>query len=307
MKSWIAWLASIVVSLLYVVAIYYHTPASLKGLERDDLRVIHHRMHRLDILTVLLIVIVPLLVATIDGVLWSLIMRYTGVVPGFTINHSIQLDLLGIFKLLILICSLYVGPITFNAYYYYKYAGDEGGWDLFNDFVDSFVIIQGFRDHVFAPITEELVYRSMVLTLFHQQGKTWYTMYLTPLLFGIAHIHHGYQMRCQYKDLPLKTIIFGTSFQTLYTTIFGILTNYLFYKYHTVWCCIMVHGVCNLLGFPSYTKYATPVIVDRDDTTENTQPDSEPPSTTSAFSNEGKNLYLVLLGIGIVLFVVQVI
>lgn len=298
-------MGSVVVALLYVVAIYYRTPEALKGLERDDLRVVYHRMTRLTILTVLLMVVVPWLVATVDDELWALMVRYTGVVPGFTRNGSGVEDLSAVAKLLMLICSLYVGPIGFNAYYYYKYSDNEGGWDLFNDFVDNFVIVQGFRDHVFAPITEELVYRSVILTLFHEQGKTWYTMYLTPLLFGIAHVHHGYQLWRQYGDLPVTSIVFGTAFQTLYTTVFGILTNYLFYKYHIVWSCIVVHGVCNLLGFPSFGKYATPVVVERDVLEQlELQSESEPEGNSDG-SSGSKNLYLVLLAVGVVLFVLQ--
>ncbi|KAJ2859641.1 CAAX prenyl protease, partial [Coemansia asiatica] len=76
------------------------------------------------------------------------------------------------------------------------------------------------RNFVVGPVTEELVFRSSVVALWTASGiSTNRTIFLSPLIFGLAHIHHAVS---QYRDgRPLKVVLLGTVFQFVYTTLFG--------------------------------------------------------------------------------------
>ncbi|WFD43712.1 CAAX prenyl protease [Malassezia psittaci] len=59
--------------------------------------------------------------------------------------------------------------------------------------------LQFMRNFVVAPISEELVFRSsMLVTTQTTDAVTPQRMiYITPLYFGIAHLHHAYEVYCQ--------------------------------------------------------------------------------------------------------------
>ena len=220
----LSYITSILIASSYVFSIYFHQPSFLITKYRNDVEVIHYRLTRVTILCISL-----LLVFSFKG------LRPLGLVPGFTLTHSFFTDIFNIIRALILIVTLYIGPIV-------NYLENTTPTSFIEDFSQNFLNIHGFRDHIFAPLTEEFIYRALILDV---AGFTWWS----PFLFGIAHIHHAYFMY-NHSKLPPSMIIFNTIFQTTYTTLFGLLANHLFVKYQNLWCCVVVHAVCNLMGFP---------------------------------------------------------
>ncbi|PSK77464.1 hypothetical protein CJJ07_002728 [Candidozyma auris] len=124
-------------------------------------------------------------------------------------------------------------------------------YSIVQDMKEEYASLWGFRDHVFAPVTEELIYRALVLCILQPVvSSTWALTVYTPMLFGLAHLHHGWSL---YKQgTSLVTVLFTAAFQFLYTTVFGILANRVYLESgNNLWCAIVTHSTCNLGGFPS--------------------------------------------------------
>lgn len=114
--------------------------------------------------------------------------------------------------------------------------------------VEDFGTIFGFRDLVFAPVTEELIYRAVIDTILTSRYSTKAVTFGSPLLFGVAHIHHGYALLRDHR--PVAEVVVGVLFQTLYTTLFGTVANVIYMEKGSFWGGVLVHGVCNMMGIP---------------------------------------------------------
>lgn len=236
----VAYLISIIAACVYVVAVHLGQKLSL---DRNDPVVIRGRMLRVSIACVILIIGTPLL------------LTYVFQVYPDTATSLRQLKLFNFQKLgmdlqsVLLICVLYVGPIWD---YLYSINYDMKKW--LKEMNEEITLIWGIRDLIFAPVTEELVYRSIILLIFNPllaSGSMSRTAYIitTPLVFGVSHIHHGYTLYT-FKKIQLPMVLFNGFVQFTYTTLFGILSNYLLLKNDSIYGCIIVHSICNCMGFP---------------------------------------------------------
>lgn len=258
-----AFLVSLYVAVSYVAAIYT-TSRDLEDYPsgRDDPRVIRRRMKRITLVVLVNMLVVPWLISRYgDEVSFTEAVLNLGVVPGYRRNR--KWDLVGyvqeICRAISLIALLYVGPLTDAVLYYLLVPGKH--W--YADFGEEMFNIWGFRNYVFAPITEEIVYTSMLVNIYTStfpadspvRLKT--VIWKTPLFFGVAHLHHAYEMQRQ-GVASLATILLSSTLQIAYTTLFGSLTNYIFLRTGgNLWACIAVHALCNFLGFPESSKLAT--------------------------------------------------
>lgn len=227
-------------------------PANIVNRERDEIAVVKYRLFRVSLLCISLTVLIPQVLSILDtksGYLHFL--RSFGVIPGFTLSHSIGSDLLNSIHSVTLICVLFAGPI---ADYIYNLIARYGPKIVLEDIEANFGTIHGFRDQVFAPITEELIFRAMVVNILQsdvtaRHSANWIT-YISPLFFGISHIHHARQL--YRKNISGSVVIFNTLFQTAYTTLFGILANKVYLaSSNNLLSPILLHSVCNLMGFPA--------------------------------------------------------
>ena len=226
--------------LLYVGAIYWSRLPEIKRRDRDDPRVIAHRVKRILAVCLVWLVVVPL---TAPMLVASLV-RLMGFIPGFTNNYSLAADVIGLLKAIRTIGALYLG--TMFAYFY-QLKLDVAAF--IDDVYINFFTFQGYRDHIFAPLTEEFVYRSVVLTYLAKLLPV--VVYASPLLFGLAHLHHAWEVRRHHPKMPWTIVWAQAAFQLVYTTVFGMLLTYFFRKYHdNVWTCVALHFLCNLLQFP---------------------------------------------------------
>ncbi|KAF5327380.1 hypothetical protein D9619_003896 [Psilocybe cf. subviscida] len=114
--------------------------------------------------------------------------------------------------------------------------------------------VYGLRNYVIAPITEEIVFRSCVIAVHHLSGASLHSMiFLAPLTFGLAHIHHAYEAFHRYGSdaHAARVAAVSCTFQFAYTTIFGFLASYLFLRTGSVLPPITAHIFCNMMGFPN--------------------------------------------------------
>lgn len=109
-----------------------------------------------------------------------------------------------------------------------------------------------FRNIVFAPLTEEVVFRAvMIPSMWLAASATSSPMTIalhSPLWFGVAHAHHFLdKMRTK---VPLISNVVSTLVQLTYTSIFGLIAALFFMRTGNLLAPIASHVVCNLLGLP---------------------------------------------------------
>ncbi|XP_067641170.1 CAAX prenyl protease 2 [Eurosta solidaginis] len=114
--------------------------------------------------------------------------------------------------------------------------------------LDSFQNILWIRNHVMAPLSEEFVFRACMMPLILQSFSPLTSVFITPLFFGTAHIHHiGERLSL---GMELKTAIVISCFQLTYTTIFGFYSSFLFARTGHFIAPFLVHAFCNHMGLP---------------------------------------------------------
>jgi prenyl protein peptidase len=122
-------------------------------------------------------------------------------------------------------------------------------------------VVVGFRHLLFCtpidveqgPVSEEIIWRSMVIPLHilaNISGKN--IVFITPLYFGIAHLHHLYEFRLTHPHTPMLLAIFRSLFQFTYTSLFGFFAAFVFLRTGNVWSAILAHSFCNWLGLPRF-------------------------------------------------------
>ncbi|KAM0263397.1 hypothetical protein ACHAQJ_001253 [Trichoderma viride] len=108
-----------------------------------------------------------------------------------------------------------------------------------------------WRNLVAGPITEECLFRSAAIPLLLMAGTSvGRIIFLSPVVFGLAHLHHFYEFRVTHPQTPLVAAIARSVLQFTYTSIFGALTNFLFLRTGSLLAVILVHAFCNSMGLP---------------------------------------------------------
>lgn len=110
-----------------------------------------------------------------------------------------------------------------------------------------------WRNYVISPFTEEFVFRSCMLPLLCVHFSLVQCVFLAPLFFGLAHLHHiieGYKL----KEAPLSMLVKQHLFQFVYTYIFGSYSCYLFLRTGNLFSSFAAHSFCNLMGFPNIVE-----------------------------------------------------
>lgn len=176
------------------------------------------------------------------------IIRLLGIAPVFFDD---------ILKTLALVAILFVGPL-------YESLIVDGEWREFtpknfkHNFYDSWV---GYRNHVVAPISEEIIFRSLTISMFlSAETDPFRIVFMTPLIFGLAHIHHLVEfVRSKTpanRTMPPPNILFvgiiRSLFQFTYTSLFGFFAAFIFMRTANIWACIAAHSFCNYMGVPRF-------------------------------------------------------
>ncbi|KAF2182774.1 CaaX prenyl protein-like proteinase Rce1 [Zopfia rhizophila CBS 207.26] len=152
-------------------------------------------------------------------------------------------------KTMLLVAILFAGPL-------FEAGIVDGGWkdwirgNSVQEVLSSWI---GYRNFVVGPISEELIWRSLIIPLHvlaQVSGKK--IIFLTPLYFGIAHIHHLYEFRLTHPHTPMLLAILRSLFQFTYTSLFGFFAAFVFLRTGNVFSLILAHSFCNLMGLPRF-------------------------------------------------------
>ncbi|KIY52499.1 Abi-domain-containing protein [Fistulina hepatica ATCC 64428] len=126
---------------------------------------------------------------------------------------------------------------------------------------DTFATWIGWRNYIIAPITEEVVFRACVLSVYRAVSDGWTTMspvrvvWVSPLFFGVAHVHHAWEVYNTHgrTAAAAKRAVLTSLFQLAYTSLFGAYCACLFLRAGSVLPPITAHIWCNSMGIPQLT------------------------------------------------------
>ncbi|KAF2097317.1 hypothetical protein NA57DRAFT_57908 [Rhizodiscina lignyota] len=270
-----ACILSIVFNVLYVAPIYLSPTARPSPVaKRDAPSVIRARIRAI----------------TISCVISTLVTYYVVAVYGKN-DFKATIALLGwypihltdVARVLLLVAILFAGPL-------FETGIVEGGWRGWIKGEGAIEVLSswtGWRNFVAGPITEELIWRSLLIPL-HLLASSMYPMNLlpstftamhsesrgqsnipssasplairdtrnailiTPLYFGIAHVHHFYEFVLSHPHASITQALIRSLVQFTYTTIFGWFEAYVFVRTGSLLAVIAAHSFCNWLGLPRF-------------------------------------------------------
>ncbi|EQL01202.1 CaaX prenyl protease [Ophiocordyceps sinensis CO18] len=108
-----------------------------------------------------------------------------------------------------------------------------------------------WRNIVAGPFTEECLFRSAAVPLLLLAGSDSTNIILrSPLVFGLAHLHHFYEFRITHPQTPLIAAAARSIFQFLYTYIFGVYATFILMRTGSLLAAISAHALCNSIGLP---------------------------------------------------------
>ncbi|KAI0115822.1 CaaX protease [Nemania sp. FL0031] len=150
-------------------------------------------------------------------------------------------------RALLLTAILFSGPL-------YEALLVDGGWKqcfsrepvtgLLTDWIR-------WRNIIAGPFTEEVLFRSasVPLMLLARTSVT-RTIFLSPVIFGLAHFHHFYEFRVTHPHEPVVAGLLRSLFQFTYTSLFGAYATFLFLRTGSLFTIYTVHAFCNIMGLP---------------------------------------------------------
>ncbi|XWW99038.1 hypothetical protein V2A60_007043 [Cordyceps javanica] len=156
-------------------------------------------------------------------------------------------------KALVLTAILFTGPL-------YEALLIEGRWrHLGSDLQHLWQSWPEWRNIVAGPVTEECLFRSAVVPLLVlAQATPRSIIFLSPLVFGTAHMHHFYEFRLTNPGAPMYAAVVRTIIQLAYTSVFGAYVTFLFLQTGSLLAVVLVHAFCNSLGLPRVWGYMEP-------------------------------------------------
>jgi len=148
---------------------------------------------------------------------------------------------------LLLTMILFAGPLLFEGL-----QGDLHPAILFESLKSSVDHLPTWRNYFVGPFTEEYVFRACMCSLLFSAGFSHtFTILVTPLFFGLAHLHH-IQQHLHKQGRELKDAWLECVFQLCYTTIFGTYSAFLFMRTGHFMAPFISHAFCNWMGFPRF-------------------------------------------------------
>ncbi|KAI0337417.1 hypothetical protein BDW22DRAFT_1364191 [Trametopsis cervina] len=152
-----------------------------------------------------------------------------------------------------------VAPVLYSGPLYVAFLSGtlplQRGWSIKWNVTPVFTTWIGWRNYIIAPATEETVFRACVLALYHMAGVSSNKLiFLSPLWFGLAHVHHGWEIyyRLGCTRQAMQNAAMSVLFQLAYTTLFGFHCAYLFLRTGSLLPPVASHIFCNIMGLPGF-------------------------------------------------------
>lgn len=76
------------------------------------------------------------------------------------------------------------------------------------------------------------------------------TIFLSPVIFGLAHFHHFYEFRVTHPHESVVAGLLRSLVQFSYTSLFGAYATFLFLRTGSLPAIFIVHAFCNIMGLP---------------------------------------------------------
>ncbi|KAJ6024542.1 hypothetical protein N7540_005339 [Penicillium herquei] len=234
-------LLSVVLTLLYVVPLYLSpTTRPTPSLSRDAPSVIRARIR---------IVSASCMLASLL-VLWLIVNQgNSSVAAAVTLMGWWPISVADVARSLLLTAVLFIGPL-------YERGIVEGEWRSWfqpSKYSESLRGWIGWRNYIAGPITEEIMFRSGLIPLhLLAQFSPGHIVFISPLYFGIAHVHHFYEFRLTHPDTPALAALLRSFVQFGYTTIFGWYATFIYLRTGSLLAVILIHSFCNWSGLPRF-------------------------------------------------------
>jgi prenyl protein peptidase len=256
-------LYSILLSCFFVGSVYVMVPGKVRQLSRDNALHIKYRLMASFTIASIAVIAYPSIVCSNEesyGIYSSPAYQKL----GFTWNTSVLL------RSSLHTIILYLGSIVANLLLMYSIIHFEGDTNrrsrdasiLYAEFKELCIdpaiypVWPQIRNIWIAPIVEEVVFRGcMIGPMDASISNKSLIIWIVPLFFGVAHIHHAY-LRLQ-QGFPWRSIVFSTTFQFIYTTLFGVYATYLFVRTNSLPAVIIPHQLCNYMGLPDLSFFQT--------------------------------------------------
>jgi prenyl protein peptidase len=83
-------------------------------------------------------------------------------------------------------------------------------------------------------------------------------IFMTPFIFGLAHVHHFYEFRVTHPQVPVAAAVARSVLQLSYTSLFGAYATFLFLRTGSFLAVFLVHAFCNSMGLPRFWGFVQP-------------------------------------------------
>jgi prenyl protein peptidase len=242
-----ALLCELLFTLFYVAPFYLSaTLRSTPFHSRDAPTVIRARVRAVVLTCLACTVVTVYVLAFVGNASLAEVLRLLGVWPVDPLDTLKVLALVAV----LFSCSLYESVVVDSEWQ---------AWSLVAFREATFDSWTGYRNLVVAPISEEVVFRSLSIPLFLlAKSDPTHIVFTTPLVFGLAHVHHlveFLQARTPKGSRlpPISACLQGIArslFQFAYTSLFGFFAAFVFLRTGNIWAAILAHSFCNRMGLP---------------------------------------------------------
>ncbi|KAL2855509.1 Sucrase/ferredoxin-like-domain-containing protein [Aspergillus pseudoustus] len=230
---------SICLTIIYVLP-FYVSPATRPSatLSRDAPSVIRARIRAVTLSCTICMLAVFWLIIAKDDASVSEALKLTGWWP---------LNVVDAFRSLVLTAILFTGPLFERG----VAEGEWGDWFRGARISETLGGWIGWRNYVAGPVTEEIMFRSAIIPL-HLLAKVdpKRIIFIAPLYFGVAHVHHFYEFRLTHPDTSILAAALRSLFQFGFTTIFGWYATFVYLRTGSLLAVILIHTFCNWCGLP---------------------------------------------------------
>ncbi|KAI8595530.1 hypothetical protein EDD21DRAFT_390997 [Dissophora ornata] len=173
---------------------------------------------------------------------------------GLSIPNNLIKLLSHIFLPVLLVAILYMGPLLMMFLNNELPFQPRFQWSAHWHFLREWI---GIRNYIAGPVAEEFIFRACMVAIAACSGGSMRGMVFgLPLVFGIAHLHHGYESYVKKGRTRQALIQAGliALVQLAYTTLFGWFATYLFLRTSSVLGPCLSHSFCNMMGLPDVSS-----------------------------------------------------
>ena len=255
----------LLVSSCFVGSLYVLVPARVRQLDRDDCTQIQWRTVAISIACLGAVTIYPFFSCE-DLVP---VARLVVDLPGF-----LKAEFVACQSVLVHISLLYLGPLVRNSVAVHQVLHSKRipfsstARAYLETYYQSFLLrnvaaLKGMygsseqwmalRNLIIAPALEEVAFRGCIVSalLSAKSLSTGQIVFLAPLFFGVAHVHHGWM--CLRRGEPWTGVALQVLFQFVYTSLFGSYATWVYLRTRSLLAAILAHSYCNAMGLPDLT------------------------------------------------------